>query len=78
MSDGGADAFSVRELARSLAHPEFVSGFERSTTARANHRSTIPTGQRLIYFGCAFRTVKLGLRALFVFLVVRLRHSNAI
>ena len=65
-------------MGENLSHPEFVSGFERSTTARANHRSTIPTGQRLIYFGCAFRTVKLGLRALFVFLLFRLRHSNAI
>jgi len=68
MSDGGTD----------LSHPEFVSGFERSTTSGTNHRSTIPTSQRLVYFGCAFGAIKLGLRALFAFLVVRLRHSNAI
>src|ERR1700681_1279669 len=49
-----------------LAHPEFIGDCERSTAARANHRSTIPTGQRLVYFGCTFRAVKLGLRAVFV------------
>jgi hypothetical protein len=53
-------------------HPEFVSGFERSTTAPANHRTTISASQRIGDLGGALRAVEFGLRSRLA--VLRLRH----